>query len=67
MTIRDVNLTTALRAIIKQEIDNEFDARAKSPSVCKDSYFSEDEKEEIKSIVREVIDYDVSFEIEVRT
>mgnify|MGYP006000591763 CR=1 FL=1 len=67
MTIRDVNLTTALRAIIKHEIDSEFDARAKSPSVCKDSYFSEDEKEEIKSIVREVIDYDVSFEIEVRT
>ena len=67
MTIRDANLTTAIRAMIREEILSELDARKKSPSVCKDKHFSDDEKEEIKNIIRETIDGEISFEIEVHT
>ena len=67
MTIRDANLTTAIRAMIREEILSELDAREKLPSVCKDTNFSEDEKEEIKNIIRETIDGEISFEIEVHT
>lgn len=67
MTIRDANLTTAIRQIIRDEIFSEFQAREKSRSVCKDKHFSDDEKEEIKNIVRETIDGEISFEITVHT
>lgn len=67
MTIRDANLTTAIRAMIREEIFSEFQAREKSPSVCKDKHFSDDEKEEIRNIVLETIDGYVTFEVEVHT
>lgn len=59
MTAINDALIEALRRIIKQEVISEIDARASSNDL------TDDQKQQIKSVVHEVLDCDVSFEVTV--
>jgi hypothetical protein len=61
MTTSNDALIEALRRIIKQEVISEIDARDSSND------FTDDQKEQIKSVVREVLDCEVSFDVTVNT
>lgn len=61
MTAVNDALVEVFRRIIKHEIQDELDARGSSNDL------TDDQREEIKSVVREMLDYDVSFEVTVNT
>lgn len=61
MTTSNDALIEALRRIIKQEVISEIEARGSSNDL------TDDQKEQIKSVVREVLDCDVSFDVTVNT
>jgi hypothetical protein len=61
MTAVNDALVEVFRRIIKHEIQDELDARGSSNDL------TDDQKEQIKSVVREVLDYDVSFDVTIHT
>jgi len=61
MTAVNDALVEVFRRIIKHEIQDELDARGSSNDL------TDDQREQIKSVVREVLDYDVSFDVTIHT
>jgi len=69
MTIRDDNLTTALRAMIREEILSELDVRKLNEQnvIDEEGQFTEPQIESIKDIVKDMMGGEIEFNIEVHT
>jgi len=69
MTIRDDNLTTALRAMIREEILSELDVRKLNEQnvIDEEGQFTEPQIESIKDIVKDMMGGKIEFTIEVHT
>jgi len=69
MTIRDDNLTTALRAMIREEILSELDVRKLNEQnvIDEEGQFTEPQIESIKDIVKDMMGGEIEFTIEVHT
>lgn len=68
MTAVNDALIEVFRRIIKNEIQDELDARDDELYAKRNGDdLTDDQKEQIKSVVREVLDYEVSFDVTVNT